>query len=427
MKDRQGLTVAGVSPRSAAARAGIAEGDVLVSINGLRLEDSLDYLYHKSEPELNIVLRRQGRRHSVRLQPPEGEDPGIELGQFRIKTCRNNCVFCFVAQLPRGLRRTLYVRDEDYRMSFLYGNYITMTNLSQADKERIARLRLSPLYISVHTTDPALRARMLGNPAAGDVMKDLRFLRDHKIRMHVQIVLCPGLNDGRELERTVRELHSLHPYLLSIAVVPVGLTAHRKTKLEPVRKGDAERALDSIGALQKKFMKKHGSAVVYGADELYINAGRPFPPLKDYGDLHQLENGVGMVPLFLWQARKIKSAPPSPLRYLTFTGRSFYPYLRKFTDRLAKYGLDITPVMVDNGFFGDSVTVTGLLTGRDVIMALAGNTDGYDALVVPDEVLREGRDVFLDDVTVTDVENALGIKTMVVKSTPEGLLKGVSG
>jgi putative radical SAM enzyme (TIGR03279 family) len=426
VKDSHGLSVAGVRPRSAAARAGIARGDVLVSINGRRLEDSLDYLYHKSEPELNIVLRRHGRRQTVRLHPPEGEDPGLELGPFRIRTCRNNCVFCFVAQLPRGLRRSLYVKDEDYRMSFLYGNYITLTNLSEADRKRIARLRLSPLYISVHTTDPALRARMLGNPAAGDVMKDLRFFRDHKIRMHAQIVLCPGLNDGRELERTIRELHSLHPYLLSIAVVPVGLTAHRKTKLQPVRKDDAASALESIGAFQRRFMKKHGSAVVYGADELYIKAGRPFPPLKEYGDLHQLENGVGMVPLFLWRARKIKSAPPSPLRYLTFTGRSFHPYLRKFTDRLARHGLDITPVMVENSFFGESVTVTGLLTGRDVIMALAGNTDGYDALVIPDEVLREGRDVFLDDVTVKDMENALGLKTVVVESTPEGLLKGVA-
>ncbi|GAB4389698.1 MAG: DUF512 domain-containing protein [Thermodesulfovibrionales bacterium] len=426
MKDVNGLVVEAVRPRSAAARAGIVKGDVLVSVNGNRLADSIDYMYHSSEPELEVVLKRGGRQHTVVLSPGEAGDPGIELGPFRVKTCRNRCVFCFVAQLPRGLRKSLYVKDEDYRMSFIYGNYITLTNLTAADRKRIARMRLSPLYISVHTTDRALRRRMLGNPKAEDVMKELRFLRDSKIRMHVQIVLCPGLNDGRELEKTIRDLYSLYPYVQSIAVVPVGLTAHRRTELGAVGREDARRALDTIEAFQRRFRKKHGDPVVYGADELYIKAGAPFPPVREYGELHQVENGVGMVPLFTAQARKARPPErPSPRKYLTFTGKSFYPYLKRFLGRLARGGLEVRAVMVENNFFGPSVTVTGLLTGRDVIMALAGNTEGYDALLVPDVVLREGKDLFLDDVTLKDVESALGIRAIVVESTPEGLMKGV--
>lgn len=410
-----------VKPGSAASEAGIRQGDVLISINGNRLSDIIDYMFYKTEPELNLTLTRKDKKYSVKLH----EDPGIEPKHFRVKTCRNNCIFCFVSQLPRGLRKSLYVKDEDYRMSFLYGNYITMTNLGTEDKKRIARQRLGPLYISVHSTDRALRGRMLGNPKAPDILKELRFLRENRIRMHTQIVLCPGLNDGKELKKTIRELYTLYPYLSSIAVVPVGLTAYGNKALKPVEKEDAEKALETIGSFQKRFRKKHGDPIVYAADELYIKAGQPFPGIKDYGDLPQLENGVGMVPLFMSRAKRIKP-PASKSKYLTFTGASFYPYLKKFLERLDKSSL-ITPVAVQNSFFGNSVTVTGLLTGRDVIKSLSGRTGGYDLLLIPDTVLKDGGDVFLDNVTVSDVENAMDIKAKIVESTPEGLLKGVTG
>ncbi|MBI5203683.1 MAG: DUF512 domain-containing protein, partial [Nitrospirae bacterium] len=353
---------------------------------------------------------------------------GITLKPFKIKRCTNNCIFCFVSQLPKGLRKSLYIKDEDYRMSFLYGNYVTLTNLSAQDKKRIAQQRLGPLYISVHSTNKAIRNALLGNPKAGDVLKELKFLKENKIRMHVQIVLCPGYNDDKELQRTIRDLYGFYPYVSSIAVVPVGITMHRKSRLIGVEKEDALRALDIIDSFQKRFRKKHGVSVVYGADELYIKGGVNFPALSEYGELPQIENGVGMVPLFISQAKKIK-APQNPEKKktsLTFTGTSFYPYLKKITDRLLeKEGININVIPVENTFFGKAITVTGLLTGRDVIRELSDKTDGHECLLIPDVVFRDGEDVFLDDISKKDVEDALGIKVKVIESAPEGIMKGM--
>lgn len=430
VKNKHGATIEAVLPESPADRAGLRQGDVLAVLNGQGISDVIDYMFAKDASELDLVFFRRGRKHKALIALEEGEDPGVKLKQFKTMTCKCKCVFCFVAQLPRGLRKTLYVRDEDYRMSFLYGNYITLCNLSAEDKRRIARQRLSPLYISVHTTNRTLRGMMLGTPRPLDIMKELKFFKDNKIRMHTQVVLCPGLNDGAELKRTIRDLYSHYPYVVSIAIVPVGLTAHRKTDVRPVEKEDAGQALDITTAFQKRFRKKHGDSIVYAADELYIKAGRPLPPLKEYGDLHQLENGVGMVQLFMSQAKRIK--PPSPPtsgggKYLALTGVLFYPYLKKFTDRLAKTGIDITPAPVRNTFFGDSITVTGLLTGRDVLKSLQDTAGEYDTLLIPDVVLKESGDVFLDDVSVNDIETALDMKTKVIESTPEGLMEGISG
>jgi putative radical SAM enzyme (TIGR03279 family) len=425
VRNSRETTIEGVTPESPSALAGIAKGDVLLSINGHRVSDVIDYMFYKNEPELKISLSRRGKRFSVKLSMEETEDPGLELRHFKVRTCKNKCIFCFVSQLPRGLRKTLYVRDEDYRMSFLYGNYVTLTGLTAEDKKRIARQRLSPLYISVHATDRAVRNTMLGNPKAPDIMKDLRFLKDNKIRMHTQIVLCPGVNDGAALKKTVRDLYSLHPYVVSIAVVPVGITEHGRKKPAPVTKEDAEEALGIIEALQKRFRKKHGEAILYASDELYIRAERPFPALKDFGELPQIENGVGTVPAFVSRARRMKVdiKKPSRRRFLAFTGVSFYPYLKSFTDRLEKQGIKITLVPVVNTFFGASVTVTGLLTGRDVIKSMSAIAGKHDVLLIPDVALKDEW-VFLDDVTVSNVETALGIRARVVEATPDGLLKG---
>lgn len=423
-KSIRGVAIEDVRPQSAAERAGIRRGDVLLSIGGNEVRDVIDYLFHRGGPELEIEVKRKDRKLLFNLPPEEGAEPDLVLGHFRVRTCRNKCVFCFVSQLPRGLRKPLYLKDEDYRMSFLYGNYITLTNLSAEDKKRITEQRLSPLYISVHSTDRALRNRMLGNPRAPDVMKEMRFFKAHGIRMHAQVVLCPGYNDGAALTRTIRDLCSLYPHVESVAVVPVGLTAHRKAALAPVEMEDALLALDTIEAFQKKFKKRHGDPIVYGADELYIKAGRAFPPVRDYGELHQIENGVGMVADFMARARRLKPASlAGGARHLTFTGMSFYPYLVKFADRLRGLGADIRVVPVENAFFGGRVTVAGLLTGRDVIRALSSESSGSDLLLVPDVALREGDGVFLDDVSVKDVEEALSVKAAVVESTPEGLLR----
>ncbi|RPI38405.1 MAG: DUF512 domain-containing protein, partial [Nitrospiraceae bacterium] len=350
---------------------------------------------------------------------------GITVRPFKIKTCRNNCIFCFVKQLPKGLRKSLYIKDEDYRLSFLYGNYMTLSNITPEDKKRIIEQRLSPLYISVHTTNRTLRNRMLGNPKAQDIMKELKFFSDNKIRMHIQIVFCPGFNDGRELQNTIKDIYKFYPYVSSIAVVPVGLTRHRKLALQPVAKDEALASIEIVESFQKRFRKKHGEQIVYCSDEMYIKAEKTFPPLTEYGALPQIENGVGMVPLFINQARKVRipKGLPHKKKFLTFTGKSFYPYLMKFIKRLTEHdNVNITVIPIENEFFGGSVTVTGLLTGRDIIKALHDNTDSYEILIVPDVVLKEGDNVLLDEVSLTDIEEATGLKTAVTDGTPQGFI-----
>lgn len=425
----RGVALEQIQPKSAAEKAGLQTGDTLVSINRHALTDSIDFMFYCKEPELDIVALRKGKKIHFKIFLKENEDIGITLSQFKIRRCNNNCLFCFVSQLPKGLRKTLYIKDEDYRMSFLYGNYITLTNLSSQDKKRIASQRLSPLYISVHSTSRSVRNTLLGSHKACDILKELRFFKENKIRMHTQIVLCPGYNDGKELEKTIRDLYGFYPYVSSIAVVPVGLTAHRRQEIRQVEKQDAVKAIEIIDSFQKRFRKKHGETVVYGADELYLRADASFPALKEYGELPQIENGVGMVPLFLSQAKRLKmpEAISRKKRFLTFTGVSFYPYFKKIAEKLLeKDNVKIDIVPVENTFFGKTVTVTGLLTGRDIIRAFADKTEGYECLIVPDVVLKDGKEVFLDDISKKDVEQALEIPLVVVKSTPEGILDGIS-
>lgn len=429
MHPEQGLVIEAVRPGTAAQKTGLCPGDILLSANSHILRDPIDFAFYSADGALDIALKRDGKMMHVTYGKKEGSDFGVDFKPFKIMTCRNNCLFCFVKQLPKGLRKTLYIKDEDYRMSFLHGNYITLTNLSKEDKKRIVEQRLSPLYISVHATSRELRNRLLGNPKAPDIMKELKFFTDHKIRFNVQIVLCPGYNDGKELRQTLRDLQKLYPYVLSIAVVPVGLTLFRKNTIKPVEREDAENALAIIESFQKRLLKKHGTSVIYGADELYLKAGRPFPPLKEYGDLHQIENGVGMIPLFLHQAKRLKipKTLPHKKKFLTFTGKSFHPHLKKFIDKLAeKENLLIDTVPVENRFFGDLVTVTGLLTGRDVIKTILDRTDGYETVLVPDVAL-DSEDRFLDDVTLPDMEEALKIPVKKIPSHPDGLISGIAG
>jgi putative radical SAM enzyme (TIGR03279 family) len=335
-----------------------------------------------------------------------------------------------VKQLPKGLRKSLYIKDEDYRLSFLYGNYMTLSNLDIRDRKRIIEQRLSPLYISVHTTNRAVRNRMIGNPRASDVMKELRFFADRKIRMHTQIVLCPGYNDGKELENTIRDLYKFYPYISSIAVVPVGLTMHRKSQINPVTAEDAAKTIGIVESFQKRFRKKHGDSIVYCADEMYIKADLPFPHLKEYDVLPQIENGVGLVPLFLSQSKKVrmpKQMPPK-VNFLTFTGTSFYPFLKRFIDRISeKEHISINAIPVENNFFGTSVTVAGLLTGRDIIKSLNDNTCACEVLLVPDVMLKEDEDLFLDDVSIRDIEEATGLRVIRTEATPQGLVDAMSG
>jgi putative radical SAM enzyme (TIGR03279 family) len=425
MRTHNKLEIESVSAGSPAAKAGLQQGDILLSINSYPLHDVIDFMFTKDSDELEMEFMRKTAKNSVLISMENDADLGITVKPFRVKICRNNCIFCFVKQLPKGLRKSLYIKDEDYRLSFLYGNYMTLSNITQEDRKRIVAQTLSPLYISVHTTNKSLRNKMLGNPKAQDIMKELKFFSSKKIRMHVQIVLCPGFNDCRELQNTIRDIYKFYPYVSSIAVVPVGLTRHRKQQIQPVTKDDALAALAIVGSFQKRFKKKHGEPIVYCSDEMYIKAEKTFPPLKEYGVLSQLENGVGMVPLFINQAKKVKipKTLSREINFLTFTGKSFYPYLTKFIGRMREQeNVNITVIPIENEFFGQSVTVTGLLAGRDIIKALHEKTDAYDILIVPDVVLKEGEKVFLDNVSLRDIEDATGLKTVLTDGTPQGFI-----
>lgn len=427
MRFENGVEVDRVCPGSQAERVGLLPGDILLSVNSQKLRDPVDFMFYGTDDSIEITLKRDGKSLSLRAVREEGREFGVVFKPFKAMTCNNNCMFCFVKQLPKGLRKTLYIKDDDYRMSFLFGNYVTLTNLKKEDKKRIVAQRLSPLYISVHATNKSIRNKLIGNPKAPDILKELKFMADNKIRLHTQIVLCPGYNDGKELSRTIHDLHCFYPYVSSVAVVPVGLTRYRKQIIRPVEKEDARDALKIIESFQKRFKKKYGDPVVYGGDELYIEAEIPFPPLKDYGDLPQIENGVGMVAVFMNRVKKLKilKSLPRKKKFLTVTGESFYPFLRKFLKLLSTEGINIDLLPVENNFFGTSVTVSGLLTGRDIIKALLDKTDGKDVVFVPDVVLKEGENVFLDDLTLKDMEEALGTPVKKIDSTPEGLIRGI--
>jgi len=428
MLSEYGIYVSNIRSGSIAEKSGILPGDILLSVNSHKLRDPIDFMFYSADEMLDIVVKRNGRKTNVTVSRDNNMDFGIDFRPFKVKTCKNNCIFCFVKQLPKGLRNTLYIKDEDYRLSFLYGNYITLSNLSKEDKKRIVEQRLNPLYISVHSTNRATRNRLLGNPKAPDIMKELKFLTDNRLRLNIQIVLCPGYNDGKDLRKTLSNLYRFYPYVLSIAVVPVGLTSYRKLSIRPVEKKDAIDAINIIESFQRRFMKKHGNPIVYAADELYLKAGLPFPPLKKYGELHQIENGVGMVSLFMNQAKKVKLNKPvsTKNKYLTFTGTSFYPFLKRFIEKISeKEKINIDVVQVENNFFGKSITVAGLLTGRDIIKTVLDKTDGHKELLVPDVTL-DGEDRFLDDVTLDVIEETLEIKTRKIQSTPQGLLNGIS-
>ncbi len=428
MHYEHGIKIAKVCPGSQAEKLGFLPGDLLLSVNSYKLRDPIDFLFHSSDNALSIKVKRTGENINVQTVREEGREFGIDFEPFKVLTCKNNCMFCFVKQLPRGLRRTLYIKDDDYRMSFLYGNYVTLTNLKDEDKRRIIEQRLSPLYISVHSTNRALRNKLLGNSKTPDILKELKYFTDNKIRFHTQIVVCPGYNDKKELSKTISDLHRFYPNVLSIAVVPVGLTMYQEQSIRPVGEEEAKDILNVIGYFQRKFRKKHGDPFVYGADELYIKAKIPFPKLRDYRDLPQIENGVGMVPLFLNRIKnlKIPKSLPRNKRFLTFTGVSFYPFLKKFADTLfLKENLMIEVISVENTFFSPSITVAGLLTGTDVIRALLDKIGNQEMFLVPDVVLKDGENMLLDDMTLEDMEKTLGIPAKKIDSTPEGLIRGL--
>ncbi|RII25206.1 MAG: DUF512 domain-containing protein [Geobacter sp.] len=426
-----GLVIESVLTDSIAAELEIEAGDRLLAINGKPVRDIIDYTYLSSENELTLdIVKMNGEEWEMEVERGEGESLGLTFPSPEPKRCGNKCVFCFVHQLPRGMRSPLYVKDEDYRLSFLYGNYVTLANITASDIARIKEQRLSPLYISVHATDPAVRERLLGKTDIRPLLPLMEELACSGITMHAQVVLCPGLNDGAVLERTVADMVALHPRVASLAVVPVGLTRHRKglPLLEPVTPGYATGFILSWQERARDIADRLGEPFLFLADEFYIKAGLEFPSLESYGDLPQLENGVGMIPLFLVEADEVlAAAEPCPPRTVTVvTGESAYSYLSDFLVALGEITrVTFRIVAVRNRLFGESVTVAGLVAGRDIQSALAGRELG-DLVLIPDVMIKEGEGVFLDDLTIAELEESLHVRTVEVESTPSGIYGSVS-
>jgi len=428
----KGVLIESVAKGSAAEKAGIEAKDTLTAANGQRILDIIDYSYYTSaETSLTLrIIKSNGKIVETRLEREEHEPLGLFFSPPEPLRCRNNCIFCFVHQLPPGLRRQLYVKDEDYRLSFLDGNYVTLANIRQKELERITRQRLSPLYISVHATNPELRERLLGREKIPPVMEQLKVLAAGGIKMHGQVVLCPGLNDGAELERTVSELAPLHPALLSLAIVPLGLTSHRRNlpELRPVDSSYAAQFVPCWERHGRKLKKMLGTDFLFLADEFYLKAGLPFPPLRSYGYLPQLENGVGMVPLFMHQAGKVlrQARNLGNFRVTVPTGFSSYEFISGFAGKLTeKCGVEIVPVKVENRLFGQSVTVTGLISGRDIVSALEGENIGK-AIMIPDVMLKEGEGIFIDDMTMDELGEKLGCTALEFEASPNGFYRALS-
>lgn len=408
----RGVRILRVEPAGPGARAGLRPGDTILAVNGAPVEDELALRFYLADEQVALSVRSAtGEARRVELDLAGG-GLGIEVEEFRTRTCNNSCIFCFVDQLPPGVRPGLRVRDDDYRLSFLHGNYITLTNLAEADLERIVEHALSPLYVSVHATDPALRTRILGRKKPDDLAGKLRRLIAGGITVHAQIVLMPQINDGAHLRRTVLDLYDLYPGVRSVAIVPLGLSAHGKPRerLRPVTATFSAELIRTVTTWQDAFRRETGRTFAYLADEFYLLAGAPVPEARHYDDFAQIEDGVGMVRRFLddFDEALGREYPVRPgLRGTLVTGRLFEPFLAAAAARCnRRYGLRLEVAAAENRFLGGGITVAGLLSAGDIVAALQDSDPG-DFVVVPDDALSRAGAIFLDDRTLPWVAQAL--------------------
>lgn len=420
------VLISGVEKGSPAARAGIQPGETLLSIGENEIVDVLDYRFYMMDSRLSLkLLDAQGRVRTVSVRKGEYDDLGLLFDTYLMdkqRSCRNKCVFCFIDQMPPGMRDTLYFKDDDARMSFLYGNYITLTNLTEHDIQRTIQMKISPINVSVHTTNPELRCRMMNNRFAGEALGILWRFAEAGISLNAQLVLCPGLNDGEELRRSLKDLSGLVPSLQTVSCVPVGLTKYRDGlfPLRPYTPEEAGAVIDLIDAFGDEQQKARGERLFYASDEFYITAGRPIPPASFYGDFNQLENGVGMLALQkrqFFEALEDFDADDRPGRLSIATGFAAAPFLQALVDEAAKkwHNLRCEIHPIRNDFFGENITVAGLITGTDLMAQLKGRDLGK-VLLIPDVMLKFHEDVFLDDVTVEAVEEALGVPVEIIPS-----------
>ena len=403
----------------------IEPGDELLSINGETVEDVFDYHYLVNDEELELLICKQnGEEWELEIEKDLEEDLGLEFENSLMdeyRSCRNHCVFCFIDQMPPGMRETLYFKDDDSRLSFLQGNYVTLTNMSDHDIDRIIRYHLAPINISFQTTNPKLRCEMLHNRFAGDIFPKVQRLYEAGIEMNGQIVLCKGLNDKAELERSISDLTKYLPHLKSVSVVPVGLSKYREGlyPLEPFTKEEAEQVIDTIEAWQKKLFPQYGLHFIHASDEWYLLAGRELPEEARYDGYLQLENGVGMLRLLKEEvtAELEKHSSDQRTRRISFaTGRLAYPYIKKYAEQIQKKypNLEILGYEIRNDFFGELITVSGLLTGQDLMAQLSGKDLG-ECLLLPCNLLRSGEDIFLDDVQVKTLEERFRVPVRIVE------------
>ena len=420
--------IARVIPDSIAVEVGLEPGDRLISVDGESIRDIIDLSFALSDENVELLIEKpNGEQEIIEIEKDYDEDLGIEFESAvfdGVRRCANKCIFCFVDQMAPNMRESLYVKDDDYRLSFLYGNFVTLTNTMPQDLDRIRRLHLSPLYISVHTTNGALREKMLNNKNAGKIMEHLDTLIESGIEMHTQIVLCPDINDGEELEKTISDLYALHPNVLSMAIVPVGLSRYRENcySLQVFSPEKARNVITLVEKWQQKCRKKSGTSFVYLSDEFYINAGHPIPEYDVYDGFPQLENGIGLVRNFLheWEQSEVVTTDYDSAHHIDVVcGTSAQKILGPLLETVQIKNLTIRVIPIENDFFGNEISVSGLLTGEDIVKQLAKIDGVRTGVIIPGVALKKGEGVFLDNMTLEEVERGLGTPVHAAYSAEE--------
>lgn len=433
---KQGAYVLSVDPDSIAEELEIKSGDLILSVDGQKITDYLDYKFLTTNEHIVMqVLKKNGDLYNYEIYNEDMEDLGINFENMLFdspKSCQNKCIFCFIDQMPKGMRDTLYFKDDDSRLSFLYGNYVTLTNMKTEDLERLIRYRISPVNISVHTTNPSLRKFMLKNKRADKILDQIKLLYDNNIEMNMQIVLCKGVNDGRELDRTIEDLSRFLPVARSVSVVPVGLTKCREGlyPLEPFEKDDCIAVINQISSWQKRLLKQYGTRFVYASDEFFVNGEVELPEEEYYEDFPQIENGVGMLTSMKSEFKDAMRAGIQPVnseRTIVATGEISYEFIKRLVnDAKMRYNIDnIEVTKIKNELFGGKVTVSGLLGGNDLIRALNGKN--VSRVLITKSMLKADEDVFLDDLTKSEVEKRLNTKIISVENDGCAFLRALLG
>ena len=429
-------TISSVDPGSLAELAGVRPGETVLKVNRHEINDVLDFKYHSESKKAVLLLQDEnGKTRKVKIKNPDFQPLGLNFEEYlmdKARRCANNCVFCFIDQLPKNMRETLYFKDDDARLSFLQGNYVTLTNLSEREVQRIIDLKISPMNISVHTTNAELRVKMLRNKNAGECLNIMRRFADAGIKMNCQIVCCPGLNDGDELIRTMMTLTVLYPHVDSVSIVPVGITKHRDGlyPLSPVTKKKAKEIIDIVDNYGDEFAKNVGRRIFYCSDELYLRAGRPIPDTEYYDDYPQYENGVGLMRSLSDEFESaLKLLDEDPVSYFSVaTGEAAAPFIEGLIEKMGEKCLNAhgTVYPIKNNFLGETVDVAGLVSGGDILQQLKGKELGR-RLLIPAVMLRHGGDVFLDDVSLTELSAQLGVPVIPVPNDGGALLDAMLG